>query len=153
MAARQAVRARGSLKWVVSSVTEISSIGGQVALADGGDDLLHQHFGRRGAGGDADGLHALEPAPVDLRRALHQVGAAGSRRTRATSTRRCELEEFGAPITSTQVGPRRDHLHRRLAVGGGVADVFLARPVDLGKAPAQHVDDADRCRRSTAWSA
>ena len=86
---------------------------------------------------------ALEPAPVDLRRALHQMRAAGSPAPRATSTRRSEFEEFGAPITSTRSRPRRDRLHRRLAVGGGVADVFLARPVDLGEAPLQHLDDVD----------
>jgi hypothetical protein len=40
-----------------------------------------------------------------------------------------------------QPGPRGDGLDRRLPVGGGVADVFLARPDHVGEAALQGRDD------------
>ena len=62
----------------------------------------------------------------------------------ATSTRRSELELFGAPTTDQRVGSRRDDLHRFLPVGGRIADVILARAGDIGEARLQHGDDLAR---------
>ena len=62
----------------------------------------------------------------------------------ATSTRRSELELLGAPTTISRSHAAGDGLDRRLAVGGGVADVFLVRPDDAGKALPQDGDDRGR---------
>ena len=43
-----------------------------------------------------------------------------------------------------QVGARGDRGHRPLAVGGGVADVLVARALDRREAPPQHRDDGGR---------
>ena len=51
---------------------------------------------------------------------------------------------MGAPTTISRVAARRDDLHGRLPVGGGVADVFLARPDDAGKARLEDGDDGGR---------
>ena len=47
----------------------------------------------------------------------------------------------GGTHDQEQVGARGDRGHGPLAVGGGVADVLVARAVDAGKAPLQHHDD------------
>ena len=77
--------------------------------------------------------------------------APGAPSRSATSTRRSELELFGAPITSTASQCRGDLLDRRLPVRGGVADVLAARRPDAGKAALEHGDDlrrvVDRQRR------
>ena len=71
-----------------------------------------------------------ELRPVDLGRALHQ------HRTRAAFA----LGDFPQPLRvrrirradhDHRIDLRRDPLDRFLAVGGGVADVFLVRPDDL----------------------
>ena len=49
-----------------------------------------------------------------------------------------------------RIDHRRHLLDRQLAVGGGVADVFLVRAVDVGKALASAPPRSRRCRRSTA---
>ena len=78
---------------------------------------------------------AAELAPVDVGGALHQRGA------RAAGA----LGHFLQPLRIRRIG-RADHDHgvdhrrhaldRFLPVGGGVADVFLVRPDDVGKARA-----------------
>ena len=72
----------------------------------------------------------------------------GSRLSRATSTRRTELEELGAPTTRNRSARGGDRRHGPLAVGGGVADVLVARAVDRRETAAQHGDDGRRYRRS-----
>ena len=72
-----------------------------VALAAGRDQLVDQQLGRRGAGGDAEPRGRRQPVPVDVGGALHQARLRGSRSLAATSTRRIELEELGAPITTS----------------------------------------------------
>ena len=75
------------------------------ALAQPGQHLLHQHLGRAGAGGDADAGDARRQ-----RRGRGRGPAAPSPPARqparsATSTRRSELEEFGAPTTTISSDP------------------------------------------------
>ncbi len=41
-------------------------------LAQGVDHFLDQHFGRRGAGGQAKGRRLAQPVPVDVAAALDQ---------------------------------------------------------------------------------
>ncbi len=64
--------------------------------------------------------------------------------SRATSTRRTELEELREPITSTSSQRARHLLDGGLAVGGGVADVVGARAGDAREALAQARDDRAR---------
>ena len=124
----------------------------RIALGEGADDLLDQDLRRRGAGGDAEASDRAEHRPVDLGGALHQ------RRAR-TARALCDLLE---PLGVGGVG-RADHdhrldhgrhlLHHLLAVGGGVADVFLVRAMDLAESALSAPRRYRRCRRPTAWSA
>src|SRR5215475_10659927 len=103
-----------------------------VTLGEGAHDLLDDHFRRGGARGDAEALDALEALPVDVAGALRQ------HRNRTTLA----LGDFAQALRVRGIR-RADHdqriddgrhlLHRKLAVGGGVADVFLVRAVDARK--------------------
>jgi len=64
-------------------------------------DLFHDHFRRRGAGGDAEALDARELAPVEIGGALRSTAIRQPSRS-ATSRRRCEL-------TSSARRPRSRH--------------------------------------------
>ena len=66
-------------------------------------NLLHESLGRRGAGGEAQGLHAFEPREVDLAGALESLYSRGIRQV---------FVEGGAQIQSNLI---------RL----GLADEFL----------------------------
>ena len=81
-----------------------------------------------------------------------QLGPRRCRSARATSTRRIELEELRRAHDQEQVDPRCDRRHRALPVGGGVADVLVARPLDRREAAPQRRHDARPCRRPRAWS-
>ena len=70
-----------------------------VALGEGVHDLLDDHFRRRGAGGDAEALDALEHASSRCRLARCTSTATGQPSRSATSRSRCEFDEFGAPTT------------------------------------------------------
>ena len=122
-----------------------------VARGEGVDHLLDQHLRRRRAGGDADRARRPRSRSSRSRAARWISTAVGQPARSATSRRRCELDEFGAPTTIIASTMRRDPLHRLLAVGGGVADVFLVRPDDRREARLQHRDDlrgvVDRQRR------
>ena len=73
---------RRQLELIRSSTPLDRLLGDLVALAEGGDHLLDQHLGRRGAGGDADGAHALERAPVDVGGRAAPAGRRRSPRAR-----------------------------------------------------------------------
>jgi hypothetical protein len=64
--------------------------------------------------------------------------------SRATSTRRLEFEELREPDDEHEVAVRGHLLDRRLAIGGGVADVVGAGTDDRREALAQAVDDRAR---------
>ena len=99
----------------------------------------------RTSGADAPAVIAeardiAEHVPVDIGGALHQhraraAGAFGDflQPQRIGGIRRAH-DDHGVDL-------RRDQLHRLLAVGGGVADVFLVRTDDLRKARLQPRDD------------
>ena len=93
---------RGTLKAMRSSaVVTVSSLTSKRA-AEGVDDLVDERFRRRGARRHADAFDALDLGPRDVAGALDQPRVSGSRRARATSTRRSELELCGLPTTSRQ---------------------------------------------------
>ena len=79
---------------------------------------------------------ALERRPVDLGGALHQHGAGA-----AVALRHLDQPQrvggVGRAHHDHRVDVAGDRLHRFLAVGGGVADVLLVRPDDVGKARSQ----------------
>ena len=95
---------------------------------------------RRGAGGDAEALDAVEAGPIDLGGALHQHGARAAGPLGHFDRRR-EFEQLGAPTTIRRSQRGAIALHRLLAVGRGVADVFLARADDAREPRLQHLDD------------
>ena len=96
------------------------------------DHLFDQHFGCGCTGRDADVLDAVEDRPVDIGRTLHQE---------------CKLAALALGDLAQTLGVRRigrthhDHridmrshlLYRELAIGGGVADVFLVWPDNVRK--------------------
>lgn len=116
--------------------------GERVARPQTVDEFLHQHFGGRGAGGDAHGFGAVQPRPVDVRGALHQIGARAAafgdlaQPERVRRVRRADHEHH--------VALAGDRLHGVLPVRSGVADVLAARRLNGRKAVAQHVDDRVR---------
>ena len=96
------------------------------------------------------GAEAPDVMPMRVAPPSSQVGSmavsssiryAGAPCSRATSTSRHEFEELREPITSTRSTSRRERLHGRLAVRGGVADVVLRGRLDPREALAQAVDD------------
>ena len=58
-----------------------------------------------------------------------------------TSRSRCEFDEFGEPTTIMASTSGATQLDRFLPVGGGVADVVLVRPDDIGEALFQRGRD------------
>ena len=73
--------------------------GDREMLRQPGQHLLDQQFGGAGAGGDADGAEA-PVRPRSRSRPRCTMTALGQPARSATSTRRRELEEFGAPTTT-----------------------------------------------------
>ena len=96
---------------------DVLGAAGAEELDELGDELL----GSAGAGGDADGLDALEPLLAHLEALSIRCEAAPS--SRATSTSRFEFDELVEPITRTRSHSRASCLTGDLAVGGRVTDV------------------------------
>ncbi len=114
--------------------------GHRVALGESADDLLDQHLGRGRAGGDADAGDGAEQRPVDVLGALHQRGACAAG----------ALGHFPQALRVGGIGRAHHHhgvdhggdpLHHLLAVGGGVADVFLVRSNQRREARLQRLHD------------
>ena len=151
----QLLRAAGSgrLKTMLSSAVRTSSTVDVEARGESVDHLVDQHLRRRGAGGDADASrHPSKSRPVDLGGALdeHRLRAAGAlghlaQALRVGGVRRADHDH--------PVDPRRHALHRLLAVGRGVADVFLVRADDLRESARAARRRCRPCRRPTASSA
>src|SRR5471030_44723 len=103
---------------------------------------MHQHFGRRGAGGDADAYLAFQPGRIDLRGIVDHV----SRRALLLGhfAQAVGIGTVRAADDDHQVHLRRHELDGLLAVGGGVADVALFR-LDNGRVfQLQGGDDVGR---------
>ena len=81
-----------------------------------------------------------KPAPVDLGGAVdqHRDLAAGALGHFHQAQR---IGGIGRADHDHRIDLGRDGLDRFLPIGGGVADVFLVRPVDRREAPLQHGDD------------
>ncbi len=107
--------------------------------AEGVDDLAHQQLGRGSPCRDADGGEALQRRPVELGRPLHQHGARGAAAL-AHFDETARVRGIGRTHHKEKLDPGRDGLHRLLAVGGGIADVFLEGPLDGGEALLQGCD-------------
>ena len=73
-------------------------------LGEPGEHGLDELLGRRGAGGDADDLVAVEQRLVDRVLVVDQPRLA-RRAPRATSTSRCAFELVGEPITRISDAP------------------------------------------------
>ena len=101
-AARRSRRSScGSAKISDSSAAVHGLDVGVAALGEPGQHAVDEDLGHGGAGGDADGVDALEPGLVDLGGVVDQVGAARPASS-ATSTRRTEFEELLEPTTITR---------------------------------------------------
>ena len=94
---------------------------------------LHQHFGRRGAGREADARLAFQPFAAAARRRCPPCSCP-RRACAPVRARRLLLELVGLPTTITTSTCARHDLHRVLPVLRGVADVLLLGLADVGKA-------------------
>ena len=124
----------------------------RVARGEGVDDLLDQHFRRRGAGGDAETRDGAESRSSRCRRRAAPAPRAGSRRAPRPRFSRCEFDEFGAPTTMQRI----DHAGRRASPPPGgwwwrSRCLPCAGPTIAGKRPFKRCDDrrgvVDRQRR------
>ncbi len=84
---------------VLAQDLELGDVRG-AAVAEERDEVLDELLRGARARGDADDARALEPLLLHLVGAVDQVRRAP--RSRATSTRRFEFEEFVEPITRTR---------------------------------------------------
>ncbi len=107
-------------------------------LAQTGDDGLHQHLGRGGTGGDTDRLDSRQPTGLDHGGVVDEVGLGAHLLGQLPQA----VGVGGVARPHHQHGVHQPgHLpHRILAVLGGVADVILARPLDLGEVSPQCID-------------
>ena len=106
------------------------------------DDVFHQHFRRRGAGGDADGFGVAEPARIEL-------AAVGDQIARRAGL----LADLAQPVRIRAVlgADHKDNVdelaqfaHRGLPVLRRITNVARLRPDDVGEAVVQRGDDAAR---------
>ena len=144
--------AAGSLKVIRSSATTTSSMRQVEALAQPRQHLLHQHFRGAGAGGDAEERDALERGRGRGRARAAPSPRAGSRRVPPPPPAGPSSRSWARPPPPSVRRAAGDRLHRRLAVGGGVADVLLGRRRDAGEAVAAARPRSPRCRPRRAWS-
>ena len=94
------------------------------------DQPLDQLLGGAGAGGDADGLDALEPGLVDLGVVVDQVGVGAVLARDLDQAVR--VRGVGRADHQDQVALARELLDRDLAVGGRVTDVVGLRATIAG---------------------
>ena len=94
---------------------------------------------------------AVMPSAADSAEQAQSMSSA--RRTRRDERAARPFGDFPQPLRIGRIGradddhgidARRHALHRLLAVGGGVADVFLVRADDIGKARLQRRDHLAR---------
>ncbi len=142
---------RGNLNTTSSRVTAISSTRASNRAAIAAIKRFHQIFRRAGAGGNANYTQRPRtrpsPLPPPSPPACASRGASAfgdfHQPHRIGALRRADHQH--------QSGVARHRLHRVLAIGGGVADVFLVRRGDSGEASLQYADDlggvVDRKRR------
>src|SRR5262249_60449990 len=96
------------------------------------DDFFDQHLGRRRAGRNPDAARPIEARPVDLGGGFqqHRVRTAGPFRDLLEALR---VRRIWRSDHDERIDVGGDALDRLLAVGGGVANVFLVRPDDRGE--------------------
>ena len=112
---------------------------GDAALAEPLDHALDEPLGRRGPGRDADRAGVGQPALVDVRLVVDQVG--GNALVPGHVDEALRVRRVGRADHEHQIDLSRQRLHRELAVGRGVADVVLGRPDDCREPLAQAGDD------------
>ena len=103
------------------------------------DHLLDKRFGNGGAGGEDDGLNALEPLLLNVCRRAYEVTCLAVRggdlrEARAVGALAIADDEY-------EVRPGYQRAYGGLPIRGRVADVSLGRPLDIRVALSQRVDD------------
>src|SRR5262245_37243755 len=111
-----------------------------MVLAEVVEALFDDGFGGAGAGGDDDGFDSVEPAGVNVLGAVDEVSADA-----VLAGNFFQALAVGAVLAADdeyKVRLRGQGVHSFLAVLRGVANVFLGRADDIGKALLKAIDDA-----------
>ena len=104
--------------------------------AEGVDHLFYQHLRGRCTGSDADSSDAVQRAPVDIHRALHQLGVRAAC-CAANFDQPKRIAGIGCADHQKRVNPACNGFDRPLPIGGGIADVFFMRAGNGGKSSVQ----------------
>src|SRR6185295_496250 len=113
--------------------------GGAAPLAQPRHHLLHELLGRGRAGGDADGLLALEPLALQERRVVDEI--AGPARALRELAQAIRIRAGDRADDDEHVAAGDELLHGVLPVLRGVADVFATWARERRETRAQRVDD------------
>ena len=122
------------------------------ALGEVGQHVADQDLGHAGARWSRRPCRPPRARPRRSRRRSRPGGRRRAPCSRATSTRRTELEELREPTTIIRSRVGGHLLDRDLAVLGGVADVVARRVLQLRGTARAAGGRSPSSRRPTAWS-